>query len=224
MELISYHQLVMQGMYHLNAMMQLDVVWYASDQSRTHGFQSMDMPAILDFDIENEYPVIDTLCRKDGFLKYCVAASASFLEFVFIPLEFEGASQGLIRIGPFLTGPIPEKQLSAFLVSLSLPLSRIQALRSFFESLPLLLGDASKSLGHIGLNLFGKAVPRTHSCLYQSEALTSYRMEMYESTLEEDLTDTELRYEFQKSMMHTVATGNLEKLEEISDFMKIRAP
>lgn len=218
MEFIVFHQLIMQGMHHLNTLTNLDVVWYNTDYKKIHAFQSMETPDVLDFDIETDYPIIDERCYDGDALRYCAAATSSFLEFVFIPLVLEGENQGMVRIGPFLTGPLTEKQLSAFIVSLSLPISRCQALRNYYESLPMYPADTAKSLGHIGLNLFGHTIPRTHSSLYQSERVNTVSLELYESSLEEDIANIERRYEFERLLTQAISSGDRFAIEKAMDF------
>lgn len=218
MEFIIYHQLIMQGMYHLNALTNLDVVWYDASYRIVHAFQSMETPDVLDFDIEKDYPIIDERCHGEDTLRYCAAATSSFLEFVFIPLVLDGENQGMVRVGPFLTGPLTEQQLSAFIISLSLPISRCQALRTYYESLPMYQADAAKSLGHIGLNLFGHTISRSHSSLYQSKTINTDRHELYESTLEEDIANIERRYEFEKMLSLAISNGDRHAIEKAMDF------
>ncbi len=220
MEQITFHQQIMQGMYNLNSLLNLDVIWYNASFDIQHRFQSMNTPDALDFDIKKEYPLIDERCRQKGILRYCIAATASFLEFVFIPLYNDDCNAGLVRIGPFVTGPIDDQQLSNLFLEMSLSITKCHALRSFYESLPMLQANQAKNIGHIGLNLFGQSTPRAHSCLYQSEKHDNIPSTVtYDETEILDVDTIQQRYAHEHFLMETVAKGDLDTLEKAVDFI-----
>lgn len=217
MQLIDYHQLIIQGMLHLNEMTRLDCLWTSPGHDKIHGFSANPLPAILDFATISHLDEIKSLCIKNDPPRYCIASTASVLEFLFIPLRFQSEDQGLLRIGPFLTAPMDHQRFSSLMHSLHIPLKEHMTLHRYYEGLPLIANQTDINLGHICMNLFGYTLALTKFVRYSEVNPTKSPMLKAEAQTY-SLDFIEERYMYEQKLRHAISVSDRELLSEAVDF------
>ncbi len=217
MELINYHQLVIQGMFHLNELTTTDIVWFKSNAEIVHALISNPIPQGLDFNLDKELVIIENICTQDNIPKYCIAATYGYLEFIFIPLIFQNESQGLVRIGPFLTNPIANSQLSELLINLGYSLRQHQSIRYYYDSLKLVPSSYTTNLGFISMNLFGYTLPHVSVVTYQSSTkLPKIQKLQYEDI--NDIRAIEENYKQEKLLQYAISHNDQDLLKKVTDY------
>ncbi|MBN2220914.1 MAG: helix-turn-helix transcriptional regulator [Vallitaleaceae bacterium] len=216
-QLIDYHQLIMQGMRHLNELTRLDCLWLSPIHDKNHAISSNPLPPLLDFASTKHLSEIKALCTKSKPPRFCIASTASTLEFLFIPLIFQSEDQGLVRIGPFLTSPMDHQRFSALMHSLRIPLKEHMTLHRYYESLTLIANQTDINLGHICMNLFGYTLPLTKSVRYE-EATTTLKSMVKTEAQTYSLNFIEERYSFEHKLRHAIAASDRILLDETIDF------
>lgn len=219
MELIDFHQLIMNGMMHLNELTHLDQIWFSDCYEKVYAFINHPLPVGLDFKIPEEFNEIHRLCYSLEQPSFCIASTVSQLEFIFVPIEFNNTKHGFIRIGPFITSPPNDKMLSNLMVSLGLPLSQRQTLQYFYDSLLLVPNNYGHNLGHIAMNLFGHIYALTNALTYQSVQFNENKKQYLLKTNDEQEI-IEKRYKFEKKIRLAFQRGDTALIKEIIHFFK----
>ncbi len=206
-------------MYHINELTAFDIIWHAPDMEKVHAFVRHPIPVGLDLDMEKDYYSIKKLCLETQPPKYCIASTKGYLEFIFVPLIFDGRDNGMLRIGPLITNPIDENRLSDIMLRLDLPLREHQVLRHFYDSLQLVPTHFFQNLGYLAMNAFGHNLPRAESVIYQSEDFQplSTISTKYSS---EDMEGVDIRYEHERLLRYAIANHDKEALKKAVDFFE----
>lgn len=229
MELIHYQQLIIQGMFHLNALSNFDCLWISTEHEQVHGFINHRLPTELSFETPEILLDIKALCLKEEQPRFCLVATSTALEFLYIPLNFENTFHGFVRIGPYLTNPLNAQDFSTFMHTNHIPLKEHLNLRHFYDSLPLISNQIDIHIGHIAMNLFGHTLPLTTYCSYAIE-IKSKPTHTNNKSHEEDISTLEIRYTYEHKLSQAIATSDRTLLEEAvtyfsqGNFMKDRFP
>ena len=213
MELIVFHQLVVNGMGHLSTWSHMDSIWYDPDFNKVHSHVTNPVPDVLDFQSENSYVAIKDLCLAETTPKFCVGATAFGLEFLFIPLFYKDDYQGMVRIGPYITSPITDVEFSRLMDSSQISLKDQIAFRHYYETLDLIANQVDLGLGHIAMNLFGYTLPRVEYTAFQ-ETHDKVQPIVDPVTADDTLDRVMLMYDMEHRLMQAIATSNRALLDE----------
>jgi len=213
MKLIGYHQLIMQGMNHLNSLTNLNCIWYDEHHEKVHAFSTNPVPASLDFQHLQAYDQINKLCTSSATATFCIAATGTSLEFIFIPLVYQGNNHGMIRIGPYLTTPMTQKNLSQLMNLLNLSLRDHTSLKHYYNSLEVISNQLDLNLGYIAMNLFGHTLSLINHTTYTEPLINKDRPTQHTPPIY-DLDVIEKRYEVEHLITHAISTTNRELLDQ----------
>ncbi len=219
---IHFQQTIIQSMFHLNELTNLDIVWFSKEYKNEYSFMSRSIPNAINFNTEKEFPLIEKKLFSPTGLTYCCAATLGFLEFIFIPLLYEEQKEGFIRIGPFRSTSITETQVTQLFYNLRLSVRNQQSLRNYYDTLPLLPSNATANLGYLGMNLFGQSMPLVRESHYQSEQAITQDNEIITSTLE-NIEKIEERYKHEHMLRQAICQSNPVLLEKAIHFFETSA-
>ncbi|NDL66939.1 helix-turn-helix domain-containing protein [Anaerotalea alkaliphila] len=223
MKKIEFDQRIIRGMQHLNALTQLDLVWFSPAFERVHSLAKQPIPQVLDFDPEEDNPRIAALCMETAPPSSCVASTRGDLEFVFIPLLFQDAPAGYLRMGPFLTSPKDDASISRLMVHWGLPLFQRHLLRNYYDSLKILSDNYSQHLSFIGMNLFGSS---THDVPTANYHALGGGPQAAEGAPAADATEDmlALRYGYEHELRRAVARGDETQVEKLIRQIETETP
>lgn len=219
MKLISFHQLIMQGMNHLNSLTYMNCVWYDKDHEKVHAISTNPVPNALDFQSPQAYDDINKLCTSSTTPTFCIAATGTSLEFIFIPLIYQGKNQGMIRIGPYLTVSMTQKHLSQLMRSLNLSLRDHTSLKYFYDSLEIISNQLDHNIGYIAMNLFGHTLSIINHTTYTEPLVNKDKYILYMPTIY-NLDVIEKRYEVEHQLIHAISTSKRELLDQAINYLQ----
>lgn len=199
-------------MRNLHEFTNLDITWLDNTGSINETIITNPLPIPLGFsneDILHIYNLLQT-SNKNTF---CYGATLHQLEYLFIPLYNNGHSEGMLKIGPFLTIQVNDTFISTSIARFNFPLRYRSILKNFYTSLSILSTQEINNIGYISYNILNEQQPTVQLITYSSELSDTTQLIPEIDSKEKELLEE--RYHLEKRLMHAIETGSETVLDEL---------
>jgi len=171
------------------------------------------LPLAIQQQVET-YSTIAEVIKSNPPQSYYYYTNTYGLEYIAVGYWRQEKLRGYMLVGPFLSNIPSSDWISQIIMINNLPISERNHIEAFYTSLLMISSSDSDHIGNLLVQL--SLHPLREAQLITSEIITAkLDKDQLKENLEERQTIIEMRYKFEKQLMHFVENGDIHKLQDL---------